>query len=95
MSKAFALGALPTSDEAKASLTASREAPAPAKKASDAVDPLKPFNVRLPESLTKLLGKARYDDGITAVARIRALIELWRDDETLQQRVVEQVNATK
>lgn len=90
MSKPFALGQLPTSDEARSKLTASRQT---STKATD--DPIKPFNVRLPASLISTLTHARADDGVPAVARIRALIELWRDDAELQQRVADRVNAEK
>lgn len=92
MANKFQLGALPTSDEAKAKLTSPRAQagiePLQAAPAAG-VDPLKPFNVRMEKSLTIALGQARLDDEIPAVTRIRALVRLWTEDEDLRQRAAD------
>lgn len=79
--KAFTLGSVIAADEAR------KKASSPRRTAPLEEEPLKPFNVRLPASQVTALGRARLDDGITAVARIRTLVALWQEDDDLRQRV--------
>lgn len=61
----------------------------------DNLDPITQFNARMPLSLIDAMHDARRADRIPVTRRIRALVELWRDDPKLRERVAERAAQIK